>query len=281
MCTDEVLDQHVTLCVTANCTVPESLGKPQAWSSLEAPISLPPVFPAKATVLTLRAVVKNITSTQCNAPLRNRSQEYANLTTAMAVVSVFLVMLRFAFKMFVQRVDLRPDDWAVLLLILTGTPSTIITSLGTTPNGLGRDIWTLTPTQITNVGYFFYFMSVLYFTQVCLLKLVVLFFYLQIFPSRRTKTVLWTTVSVTLLWGVLFVFLGIFQCWPVSYSWTKWDNAHEGRCLNINSVAWAHAIINVISDVWMLAIPMFKLKDLQLHWKKKISVAMMFFVGTL
>lgn len=40
------------------------------------------------------------------------------------------------------------------------------------------------------------------------------------------------------------------------------------------------AAVSVALDVWMLAIPLSQLPGLKLHWKKKVSVGLMFFVGT-
>lgn len=39
--------------------------------------------------------------------------------------------------------------------------------------------------------------------------------------------------------------------------------------------------MSIALDVWMLAIPLWQLRGLKLHWKKKIGVAAMFIVGTL
>ena len=42
----------------------------------------------------------------------------------------------------------------------------------------------------------------------------------------------------------------------------------------------ARAAVSIALDVWMLAIPLAQLPGLKLHWKKKVSVGLMFFVGT-
>jgi hypothetical protein len=80
---------------------------------------------------------------------------------------------------------------------------------------------------------------------------------------------------------MLFVLLAIFQCRPISYYWSGWDGEHQGTCLNVNGLAWSNAAISIVLDGWMLALPISQLFGLQLHWKKKIGVAMMFVVGTL
>jgi hypothetical protein len=51
--------------------------------------------------------------------------------------------------------------------------------------------------------------------------------------------------------------------------------------LNVNSLGWTNAAISILLDAWMLGLPMSQLVALQLHWKKKIGVGMMFVVGTL
>jgi hypothetical protein len=124
-------------------------------------------------------------------------------------------------------------------------------------------------------------MEVLYFSQVATIKLSLLCFYLRIFPKKNIKRIILGTIGVDVLYGIIFVFLGIFQCSPVSFFWTKWDEAHQGKCFHNNAMAWANACISIILDFWMLALPISQIIGLQLHWKKKLGVAMMFTVGTL
>lgn len=173
------------------------------------------------------------------------------------------------------------DDWFCLLSTLVGVPCTAIACHGLAPNGLGRDVWTLPFDTITRFGRFFYIMEVFYFAMVTLLKTTFLFFYLRIFRTVGTRRILWATQIINALFGVAFVFAAAFQCSPVSYFWTKWDGEHEGKCININALAWANAIVSIILDFWMLAIPLSKLPKLQLHWKRKVGVALMFCVGAL
>ena len=162
-----------------------------------------------------------------------------------------------------------------------GVPNSVINVHGTTANGLGRDIWTLTPDQITAFGRFFFISEIDYFTEVSLLKLSLLFFYLRIFPGRAVRRLLWGTIVFDILFGVLFVLVSVFQCHPVDFFWTKWDGQHKGSCLDINKVAWVNAGVSITLDLWMLAIPLYQLRNLKLHWKKKVGVGLMFGVGAL
>ncbi|CAM1503619.1 Fc.00g012100.m01.CDS01 [Cosmosporella sp. VM-42] len=248
LCTTESLQADVTVCVTKSCTVKEAL------------------------------FTKNVTETNCGAPIRNKSDQYESLSNSLGIISGIFVVQRLGFKIWAN-LDLGLDDWFTLITILAGVPSSILTVHGTLANGLGRDIWTLTAIKITNFGMYFYIMAILYFAQVTLLKLALLFFYLRIFPATPIRRLLWGTVVFNCVFGAVFCVVAAFQCRPVSYFWTKWDGEHEGSCVNVNAVGWSNAAISIALDVWMLAIPMSQLKDLNLDWRKKIGVGMMFCVG--
>ncbi|RSM10843.1 hypothetical protein CEP52_003302 [Fusarium oligoseptatum] len=222
MCTNEQLQLEMNVCVKQTCTIKELL----------------------TTV--------NLTMTSCGAPIRDKSDEYIILSNTFAVITGLFIVQRFASKIY-WKLPLGLDDWFMLI-----TFSFRHSEL----SHHRRDIWTLTPTEITNFGYYFHVMAILYFAQVTLLKLSLLFFYLRIFPTVGVRRTLWAT------------------CQPISYFWKKWDGEHEGHCADLNAITWSNAAISIALDFWMLAVPLSQLKALNLDWKKKIGVGMMFCVGT-
>lgn len=56
---------------------------------------------------------------------------------------------------------------------------------------------------------------------------------------------------------------------------------HVGRCINIYAMAWAHAIINIALDVWMLALPASQVWGLKMPLRRKLGVMVMFGLGIL
>lgn len=179
--------------------------------------------------------------------------------------------------------DLGWDDWTILLLICASTPSMVIIDRYAIPYGAGSDVWTVPFDHITQFVRWLYVLGVLYLLQIALLKLSILFFLLRLFPRVITQRLLKATIAFDLLYGAAFVIAGIFQCQPISFYWTSWDKnpTTRGKCININALNWSNAIIGIILDVWMLAIPLYEVFHLRLSLRKKISVALMFFVGTL
>ncbi|WYZ46618.1 hypothetical protein EsH8_IX_000843 [Colletotrichum jinshuiense] len=219
--------------------------------------------------------------TICGAPVRDRSQEFVVISNTMAVVAAFCVFCRIGYKIFVTKLDLGWDDWFILATLIAAMPSIVIAVYGTSANGLGKDMWTLPPQNITNVLFYFYTVAWLYFLQVTLVKLAILFFYMRIFPARNVQRILLGTAIFVVVWGLTFVLTTIFQCNPIPFFWERWDLMHKGSCINGNILSWSNATMNIALDLWMLAIPLWQLRALRLHWKKKVGVALMFMVGTL
>jgi hypothetical protein len=92
----------------------------------------------------------------------------------------------------------------------------------------------------------------LYFSSLTLLKLSIILFYIKIFPTESAQRLLKGTAVFTLVWGVTYV----------------------------NAITSSNAGISIVLDFWSLGIPLWQLRGLKMHWKKKIGVALMFGVGT-
>lgn len=277
MCQDKELQDDMTTCVIANCTIKESICMfLKLFEGVDHSIN----DGCLTEVNYGFTVVKNLTSTACGDPIRDRSHNYIAVSSAFGIISAIFVIQRFAYK-FWAKMDYGADDWFTLATIVNGVPVTVMNAYGIGPNGIGRDAWTLTGSQLTNFGRFFYIMEVIYFSEVALIKLALLFFYIRIFPTEGVRRILWATVAFVALYGLCFTFVAIFQCTPVKFYWLKWDGLHHGRCLDINAIAWSNAAISIALDGWMLAIPLWQLRTLNLDWRKKIGVGLMFSVGTL
>ncbi|KAI5462640.1 hypothetical protein BGZ63DRAFT_403848 [Mariannaea sp. PMI_226] len=249
LCTNEALQTEANICISTSCSIKEAL------------------------------LTKNITSTNCNAPIRDKSAQFVTISNTFTAISSIFVMIRFGFKIWVG-IELALDDWFALITMVVGIPNAVIPVHYIVPNGLGRDIWTLTYSNITNFSMFFYITAPFYFIQVALVKLSILFFYLRIFPAKPVRRILWGTIIFNCLFGAVFVIASIFQCKPISYFWTKWDGEHSGQCIDLNVLAWSNSGISIALDIWMLAIPLSQLKGLNLDWKKKVGGGIMFCVGT-
>ncbi|CZS97490.1 related to integral membrane protein PTH11 [Rhynchosporium agropyri] len=245
----------------------------------------------------IKAALKtlNVTHHLCEDPIRDARNYYNTVSDVFGILSGIAVLLRL-YSRWISAQHFWYDDYIIAFAIAIGIPGTVMNVKGckrapsqypiaannklkVTYNGLGLDIWQVGYKQITDFIHVFFAMELLYFTELGMVKMSILFFYLRLFPSPTFRRWVWGTAILNGIFTFLFVTIGLFSCAPLSFYWKRWDGEHKGKCLNINALGWSHAAVSIAFDIWMLALPMFQLRGLKLHWKKKIGVASMFGVG--
>ncbi|KAH7007740.1 hypothetical protein EDB80DRAFT_843259 [Ilyonectria destructans] len=249
LCTDEPSYETVFTCLTGSC----------------------PIFDSLAFM--------NFTTMWCGESDSDLPQRHLAMTAVMTCLAATFTISRLVFKLS-TRLELGLDDLCVSITAVLLVPSAAVVIYGTIPNGLGRDIWTLDMHQITNFFKFFYVGSVLYLIEATFLKITFICFYLRLFSSPSVQRILWFTLVFTGLWGFTFIMTGIYPCNPISDFWNGWGGQPNGNCLNNAAVAFTNAATSIVLDLWILAIPIWQLRGLQLHWKRKLSVVVMFSAGT-
>ncbi|KAG6035059.1 hypothetical protein E4U41_006266 [Claviceps citrina] len=232
--------------------------------------------------LTDALLTKNLTETACNRPVRDRGGQYDALNISMGIITILLVIVRLAYKRFWSyRRELAYDDWAILSVLVLGIPCTAVNSIGLTGHGLGRDVWTIPPSTLTLFVEYFFVVEIFYVAEMALIKLSLSLFYLPIFPGTTIHRLLMANCILNAGLGVIFVLIAIFSCTPVSRYWTQYlDNNSTGYCIDLNLIAWLHSSFNIVLDVLMIALPLSQIKGLNMHWKKKVGVVLMFLMGT-
>ena len=123
-----------------------------------------------------------------------------------------------------------------------------------------------------------YLCEVLYVITIGLIKISILLFYLQVFPTRSFRLRCWSVMGFVLASSFAFEIVTIFQCHPVSFAWNK--DIH-GTCINFNRVTWANAAFNILQDILIIVLPISEVRKLQLGRKKKIGLYIMFGLGSL
>ncbi|KAJ5701249.1 integral membrane protein [Penicillium malachiteum] len=222
----------------------------------------------------------NVTHTECGDPVRDDTSLSITVPAAGMSIFVVLLILRLYARLVVGKMEMGLDDWATIFLGCCAVPVNV-GSITLGKAGLGKDIWTLEFNKITRVLYLFYIQEMIYIICVALVKICFLLFYLRIFPSDRTRRIIKLSIAVTLAYGLAFLFVFAFQCSPVSYNWNSWDGTHEGSCVQTNTMVVTAAALNIVLDVWVIALPIPQVLKLQASITTKIQVVFMFSVGFL
>ncbi|PHH76246.1 hypothetical protein CDD80_1695 [Ophiocordyceps camponoti-rufipedis] len=253
ICMDQEYRRQVRTCVKASCRIREAMQS------------------------------KNRTEHACQRPRRDKTSSFTAMSISIAAVAYVIVAARLIFKQFFsQGRRLGVDDWLVLAGAVAGICCTVINVRGLSRHGLGKDVWTLEAETISDFKLDFYLVALFYIIMTIVAKAAINFFYLSIFPGERTRLLLWCTAVFILSFGMASLLVGIFQCRPVAFYWKMYrpkQDAKAGSCVNIHVATYVNGGINIALNIWLIMVPLVIIGKLELHWKKKLGVIIMFLIG--
>ena len=126
----------------------------------------------------------------------------------------------------------------------------------------------------------FYVTESLYLSIIALTKLSILCFYLRIFPNKMFRQLVFAVMAWVTVSGLIFIFLQVFQCTPISFNWEGWRGEYGAhRCFNVNKLVFTAAGFSIAQDVVILLMPLPLLAQLQTSWRVKLGAMFMFSLG--
>ncbi|KAK6532066.1 hypothetical protein TWF694_003228 [Orbilia ellipsospora] len=112
----------------------------------------------------------------------------------------------------------------------------------------------------------------------------ILAFYLRLSVDPTFRKIVWFTIAATWIIAIILFFLAELQCMPPSAQWDPeviFHNAYDDYCLNRWAIAWAWCVCSIISDCWVLILPIKMLLGLRVGRKQKAIVLLVFGLGFL
>ncbi|KAJ0417383.1 hypothetical protein BJY00DRAFT_325692 [Aspergillus carlsbadensis] len=229
-----------------------------------------------ANVQTCVLAAQNATATMCKQPIRDKSWVAPTATIVTGSMAIICVLVRVYDC--VARKEYKWADLCAVVALAWSIPMDVF-EFYMKSAGMGKDVWTLTPTQITNAAKYTWVTQVAYIPAICLTKVAIVCFFMQVFPGPKFRLLCYGTITWCFLFMVSTTIAAILACVPVEKMWTNWMGVQEGICYDNNAFWWAHSAINIATDLWIIAMPIPMLVKLQLKLKKKIYLVLMFSVG--
>lgn len=145
-------------------------------------------------------------------------------------------------------------------------------------HGYGQHKLDLTTQELRTCLKYFWIAQTPYKIVVCLNKTSVVLLYMRIFVSKNFRWLCYVALAIVIGSGVATVLATIFQCVPLERSWNK---TVDGVCID-SSMFWvANAVLNIATDVIVLALPVREVWKLQLRLQEKIMLYAVFLLGGL
>lgn len=138
----------------------------------------------------------------------------------------------------------------------------------------GGQVWGVALLKMLYVSDIFFGLTITF------AKISILALYYNIFSISK-KFQLWTYAvgAVCVVWFLIYTFLNIFQCNPISALWDTLGSTEF--CLPSGKLWLGYELPNLFLDVIILALPVTMLRHLHLPPAKKWSVAVIFLLGGL
>lgn len=129
----------------------------------------------------------------------------------------------------------------------------------------------------------FYAAKILYVFIQCTGKIAILLLYQRVFDTGNGSRWLLRAIKVMLVLTFAieggYIFIIAFQCFPVNSLWDP--TITDAKCVNTNIAFTVGAVLNIASDVILMALPIPALWKLQTTKKKRAGVAFMLAIASL
>ena len=166
------------------------------------------------------------------------------------------------------------DDYTMLLTLASFT-SYLVAQIGGALHGTGVRREKLTQANAQTALHYWFFCEIFYTISTCLLKVSVGFFLLRITIVRIHLWIIRMIMVVSVVVGIAYTSVVIFQCKPISYWWNL-DPTQTGTCLSstvVMNLTFGVSGLNSFAD-WVFAVlPVLIVKDLQMKKRMKFVVA--------
>lgn len=115
-----------------------------------------------------------------------------------------------------------------------------------------------------------------------LVKLSILMLYHFIFATRKFRRACIAVAGLCLVWFFVTLFLGLFQCKPISGAWDiSLLLSGQAQCFTYGNYMIGYELTNVLLDITILALPLWVIKTLHLPPSRKVLVGSIFVLGGL
>ncbi|KAJ2902885.1 hypothetical protein MKZ38_010696 [Zalerion maritima] len=152
-------------------------------------------------------------------------------------------------------------------------------------NGYGMHSSDLSAEEKQTALKLFFIAQTPYKVVVCLNKVATILLYLRIFFGRGFRIACFTVMGIVVCWSIGAIGVTIFQCWPIERSWTDDEDldlpdGEEATCIDKGSFWIAYAVMNILTDVMVLSIPIRPILKLQLGLKDRVLLCCIFLLGS-
>ncbi|KAH8882982.1 hypothetical protein GQ53DRAFT_831171 [Thozetella sp. PMI_491] len=167
------------------------------------------------------------------------------------------------------------DGFAILSWALSITFSVVLAYA--TVWGFGMHMYDIRASEILETLKWLVISQKFYFPLVLFVKLCLLLGYLRIFKiDLATKWGIWVGIVVCSLFYIIIFFVDLFRCKPIE---ATWNPTIQGTCMSYAAFPYATGIFNIVSDFYILLLPLPVIFMMTMPWTRRLRIASVFGLG--
>ncbi|CEI70750.1 hypothetical protein FVEN_g769 [Fusarium venenatum] len=200
----------------------------------------------------------------------NRGPELQLVGYILAVTAFITVLLR----VFVRACIVKSfgfDDWCMCSALITFLLFVVSALIGV-HYGTGRHREDLDRKQYQKAMMYWWWCYIWYCLTMIASRVSIGYFLLRITVRKLDIWIIYSVMCITVSTGVVFFFVTLFQCSPISFFWNQ---EQSGHCIDIEiiiALTYLYSVFGVISDFTYAILPMFLVYSLNMGHKTKIAV---------
>ncbi|PWY95436.1 putative integral membrane protein [Aspergillus sclerotioniger CBS 115572] len=205
----------------------------------------------------------------------DRSPEVKAVAAAFMAVACVTVILRCYVRGWIVRA-FGWDDWAMVVAMFFYAMFSGC-MIGGAIYGTGRRFEVLTAHERVTAMEYWWFCEIAYCFSAVACKISVCIFLMRITVRRIHIWILWTVMVMTVVAGMVFMFIMLLQCKPLTYFWTRkaFSPDIHGHCMDIQIViamTYVYSGFAALCDFTVGILPIFLVRKLHMKQKTKMAV---------
>lgn len=144
--------------------------------------------------------------------------------------------------------------------------------------GYGMHKVDLTQEELETCLKWFFIAQTPYKVVVCLNKVSVILLYLRIFVTKYFRIAAFVVMFIVVGYGIGGIGATIWQCVPIEGAWLQLPGE---KCIDSGMFWVAYAVLNILTDFMVLALPIGPIMRLQLSWRDRFLLCGVFTLGGL
>ncbi|KAJ8120435.1 hypothetical protein ONZ43_g2857 [Nemania bipapillata] len=208
----------------------------------------------------------------------NRGPELFSVCVTLLAASVVAFTLRVYTRLFIVKAW-GLDDWFMSFAAISFTlfVASAITGIH---YGTGRHNADLKPSDREEAMKYWWLCYIWYCLTMIASKISIGVFLLRLTVSKMHHYIIYVVMLFTVSSGIVFFFVTLFQCTPITFFWDK--EIKGGKCIDpsiIAALTYLYSAFSVICDFTFSILPMFLIYTLQIDRRTKIALIPILSIG--